>query len=467
MHTKMAYDGVNRINYYLIRVGAYSKHLGSFNFSKQLKMAEKRLISIKKPHFSDQHRMLRDYIRALLSEEITAVLEAAKLGSWPVVKAPQSASEIRMQEEHAMCSPGLGATVDASTQEVDSEAEARQPQALFASGCGIQEDASGAPGQFSTPEDMVKGLLVETPTETRPQALFDTPTQEAVGAMHILESIEMQQFPVLSRLGIRLSTDFYLRALQREFDNLGEIIESVDLANVVARNDKVRTRITVPKTGSWKSFCLMMKRTKWLFKAVDSVLPTANGDEELDKLEQVDDDKVLNCSDVIEWFICILGEEDPDAFLRAVKKLGVPVATKKLSPEELTEMAGEGNFGCATERVIRQFLLNKGINILPSDRKMRMLGDHAIIPTTKKVKLGGLEYVVLHCPLEKVVSAELSMVTDKHLKWCDIIIGGIMDRVLFNFLQNSYTNTTIIHLWKLKSGLGRLYVTKKSTNSFN
>jgi len=81
-----------------------------------------------------------------------------------------------------------------------------------------------------------------------------------VGAKRILESVDMQRFPLLSKLNIKFSTDFYLCALQREFDELAEVIESVDLANVVARNDKVHACILVPKTSSWKSFSCMMMR---------------------------------------------------------------------------------------------------------------------------------------------------------------------------------------------------------------
>jgi len=222
---KMSYDGCNRGTYHLIRIGAYSSDLGTCTFSQQLDMADKGLISLKKPDFDDQHRMLHAYIHELLCEE--------------------SATAVITQPE-------------------------------------VQ--------QFHTPEDISR-LVVESHAETRPQALFDTPTQELVGAKRILESVDMQQFPLLSKLSKKFSTDFYLRALQRELDQLGEVIESVDLANSVSTNDKVRARILVPKTGSWKSFSRMMKRTNWLFKAVDSVLPTSTKNEEFDEF---DDEKGCN-----------------------------------------------------------------------------------------------------------------------------------------------------------------------------
>jgi len=119
--------------------------------------------------------------------------------------------------------------------------------------------------------------------------------------------------------------------------------------------------------------------------------------------------------------------------LRAAQKLGVPVVAAKLSPEELITMADEGNFGHATEHVIWQFLSTKGIHVFPSDRMMQKLEEKAIKPTTTKVKLEEIEYVLLHCPLYEVVSAELSLVADEHMTGCDIIVGGDHREGAFQF----------------------------------
>jgi len=48
------------------------------------------------------------------------------------------------------------------------------------------------------------------------QALFDMSAQELVGVMHSLDSIHMNDFPLLSKLKIKFSIDFYLCALKRE-----------------------------------------------------------------------------------------------------------------------------------------------------------------------------------------------------------------------------------------------------------
>jgi len=197
--SKLAYGGCKPRDCHLIRIGAYSEELGPFSFFDQPDMIEQGLIGTKKPCFSDEHRLLRDYMRSLTCVETVTVAS---------LKAP----------------PCL---------------------------------------EFRTPEKQGESPEVNI----QPQVLFDTPTQELVGAKCILETIDMKDFPLLSTLKISFSTDFYLCALQREFDKLGDVIESVDLVNVVAANDKVHARVTVPQSGSWKSFSASMARTKWLFKA--------------------------------------------------------------------------------------------------------------------------------------------------------------------------------------------------------
>jgi len=86
------------------------------------------------------------------------------------------------------------------------------------------------------------------------------------------------------------------------------------------------------------------------------------------------------------------------------------------------------------ERVIQQFLAKKGIDILPSDRKMHMLGDNAVAPVTKKIRLNKVEYVTSHRALDKVVASELSRVTNADLKSCNVILGGDHGQGAFRFL---------------------------------
>jgi len=115
--------------------------------------------------------------------------------------------------------------------------------------------------------------------------------QLLVGAKRIVEHVDMTDFPLMSQLKINILTDFYLCALQREFDKLGNIISSVDLANLVSTNDKECARILVPKSSTWKSFSTSQKRAKWLFRAVNSVLPVLDNDDEHEEEEPNSDDK--------------------------------------------------------------------------------------------------------------------------------------------------------------------------------
>jgi len=112
------------------------------------------------------------------------------------------------------------------------------------------------------------------------------------------------------------------------------------------------------------------------------VLPTFDDNKIVEEVD-LDGKCPPNQSYVAEWMLHTLGDDDPEAFLRAMHKLGVPVASSKLTPQELCVMADEGSFGCSAEHVIHHYLLSKGLNILPSDKKMRMLGNGAIKPSTE------------------------------------------------------------------------------------
>jgi len=235
--TRMAYKKDKKPrDYQLLQIGAYPEKLGTFKFSQQLKMVKASLISTQKPRYSNEHRLLALYVQLLMSQKVPA-------------SATRKKRTLRKQ----------------------------QPS------CTV----------LRTPDNAIPTQSKES--VAKPQALFDTPTQELVGATRILDSIDMNDFPLLSKLNIRFLMDFYLHALQRELDKLGNRLKSVDLANVVSVNDKVHAQITVPKSGNWKFFSASAMRTKWLFKAVDSVLPMLPDDEAYDEL---DNKKKPNSSDV-------------------------------------------------------------------------------------------------------------------------------------------------------------------------
>jgi len=138
------------------------------------------LLLVKQPFFSKYHRILKEYIHELL--KIDGIVQPTK-------------------------------------------------QKMKPSGLAVKS-------KMRTPETFVGTQDVEVDAK-KPQALFDTLTQVLVGAKPIKECIDMADFPLLAKLSVKFLTDYYLRGLQREFEKLGGIIESVDLANFVSSNNKV------------------------------------------------------------------------------------------------------------------------------------------------------------------------------------------------------------------------------------
>ncbi len=94
------------------------------------------------------------------------------------------------------------------------------------------------------------------------------------------------------------------------------------------------------------------------------------------------------------------------------------------------------------------------------------MGSNAIIPETKKIKLGEVEYVMSHRLLDVVVASELSLVADEHLKWCDIVVGGDHGQGAFHFplkLILKYDNHPPVELEKW---LGEVVCDKESYELF-
>jgi len=272
--SRLPYHGGSPRIYHLLRIGPYGASHGVFDFTTQKEMAMAGLILVRPPCFTDHHKQLSEHVCELVNDFQNAE-----------------------------------STIDSKLDGEEAEADTA----------------------MCTPKRLVEGQD-GTDLDTKPQALFDTPTQVLVGAKHILEEIDMAEFPMLAQLNIKLSTDYYLRALQRELEKLSDVIESIDLKNFVSLNDKVQTRILVARSLSWKSFAASIKRTKWFYKAADSVLRKLDENEEEEELD-LDGKEPPNQSDVYEWMLHTLGDHDPEAFLRAAHKLGVPVALSKLTPQ--------------------------------------------------------------------------------------------------------------------------------------
>jgi len=59
---------------------------------------------------------------------------------------------------------------------------------------------------------------------------------------------------------------------------------------------------------------------------------------------------------------------------------------------------------------------------------------NAITPVTKKTKLDEVESVMVHQLLDEVIASELNLVTDAHLKWCNIVVDGDHGQDAYHFL---------------------------------
>jgi len=171
--SRLPYRGGSPHIYHLLRIGPYGASHGVFDFTTQKEMATAGLILVRPPRFTDHHKQLSEHVRELVNDAQNAE-----------------------------------STIDSKLDGEEAEADTA----------------------MCTPKRLVEGQD-GTDLDTKPQALFDMPTQVLVGAKHILEEIDMAEFPMLAQLNIKLSTDYYLRALQRELEKLSNVIESIDLKN--------------------------------------------------------------------------------------------------------------------------------------------------------------------------------------------------------------------------------------------
>jgi hypothetical protein len=153
------------------------------------------------------------------------------------------------------------------------------------------------------------------------QVLFDTPMKIQLGANKIEEVISKDDFPYLSKLGISLSTDYDISCILREIDKLASMVESVDLRKIQYGNDKLGSSISFPRSSTKSSFFKGLRRTKWLPKLLDSLIPEPCTDMEdeisaVDNLLQLEtgDEKATTRADAIRWSCVALGRLDEDEF---------------------------------------------------------------------------------------------------------------------------------------------------------
>jgi len=122
--------------------------------------------------------------------------------------------------------------------------------------------------------------------------------------------------------------------------------------------------------------------------------------------------------------IVVIAKMHGDAFVQAVDDLGMPINSEKVGPEEFLAMSHEANMGVRAQRVVRKYLLDKGLRVLPTDRAMRELGKEALLPSTKKVKIGSQVFLYSHMKLDDLVRQLVCDNYDPRMKNLKIVIGG-------------------------------------------
>jgi len=201
-------------------------------------------------------------------------------------------------------------------------------------------------------------------------------------------------------------------------------------------NDKHRTSVLIPRSKTLNSFKTSLRRqgkgkTNWLKKIISSILPPTEGlwvPEGSDDVGGVCDDVDELCnlaSQVARWMIVAIAKMHGDAFVQAADDLGMPINSEKVGPEEFLAMSHKANMmRVRAQCVVQKYLLDKGLRELPTERAMHELGKDALLPCTKKVKIGTQVYSYSHMKLDELVRQLVCDNFDPRMNNLEIVIGG-------------------------------------------
>jgi hypothetical protein len=176
-----------------------------------------------------------------------------------------------------------------------------------------------------------------------------------IGAKFI-EELKQGRYPTLTSLGADLSTDFHVKSLLRDIVRLDKDVSSIEILSFEAENDKPTTLVQIPRTGRYDLFCREQKKTGWVDKVLDGMLPVSSvvDDTALDLDE--DDEAGTTREDGARWLITHLGQVYPDEFVKSAQLVGMPAhCPGPIRVEEAQAMLSEMNIGTRQTRVLRQF----------------------------------------------------------------------------------------------------------------
>jgi len=117
---------------------------------------------------------------------------------------------------------------------------------------------------------------------TQNDAALDTPTKLALGAKKIEETIDKAKFPLLTKkLGVSLSTDFDVKAIIREINDLADVVESVNLREFQAWNGRRRSWLVIPRSSTLGTFQDQARRNNLVNVLASSLVPMEDDNTQL------------------------------------------------------------------------------------------------------------------------------------------------------------------------------------------
>jgi hypothetical protein len=146
-----------------------------------------------------------------------------------------------------------------------------------------------------------------------------------IGAKVIEEELTQGRYPTLTSLGGDLSTDFHVKSLLRDIARLDKDALSIEILSFEADNDKPTTLVHIPRTGRYDLFCRGQKKTRWVDKVLDGMIPVASVVDETALDPGGDDEVGTTQEDRARWRIAHLGQVYPDEFVKSAQLVGIPV----------------------------------------------------------------------------------------------------------------------------------------------
>ena len=138
-------------------------------------------------------------------------------------------------------------------------------------------------------------------------------------------SVDPLDYPVVDSYGIPLNDEREVQKVLRDLTKLQQSTKSFDLFTFPAYNDKLTTLVNVPCSTRMFRFRKNVKRSKWVARMLDAILPPNEVEqEELGEAAgfvEADDEVGFVRDDAARWLLTYLGKESPDEFVKGCETL--------------------------------------------------------------------------------------------------------------------------------------------------